>query len=137
MTMRQRKRLAGLTSLAAVGLIVLVAGAVLARSIVPTVRIELVAEQMTFRAVRGSNPDDRAENPTLRLEAGQTVEIVLRSLDRGMKHDLVIPELDLQSECVSFGETTRLRFTAPSPGIYAYYCSMHPTIMRGQLVILE
>lgn len=137
MTMRQKKSLAGVTLGVSLAALLLVATGVAARSAMQTVRIEIVIEQMTFRAPEPGNPSNRVENPTLRVRTGQTVEIVLRSLDPGMKHDLVIPDMELRCDAVSNGETTTLRFTAPAPGTYAYFCSMHPKIMRGELVVTE
>jgi len=139
MTMRQKKSVAGLTlgvALAALALM-LVATGVAARSVMQPVRIEIVIEQMTFRAPDSDNPTQVVDNPTLRVRTGQTVEIVLRSLDPGMKHDLLIPDLDLRTDAVSNGETSTIRFTAPQPGTYSYNCSMHPKLMRGELVVTE
>ena len=137
MTMRQKKSVAGLTMGVGLAVAVLVATGVAARSAMQTVRIEIVIEQMTFRSPDAGNPTSMVDNPTLRVRTGQTVEIVLRSLDPGMKHDLLIPDLDLRADAVSDGETTTLRFTAPQPGTYTYFCSMHPKLMRGELVVTE
>jgi plastocyanin len=49
----------------------------------------------------------------------------------------LIPALDLQADAVSNGETSTIRFTAPRPGTYTYFCSMHPKLMRGELVVTE
>lgn len=137
MTMRQKKSVAGLTLGLAFAALVLVATGVAARSAMQTVRIEIVIEQMTFRTPDAGNPTSMVDNPTLRVRTGQTVEIVLRSLDPGMKHDLVIPDLDLRADAVSDGETSTLRFTAPQPGTYTYLCSMHPKLMRGAFIVTE
>lgn len=137
MTMRQKKSFAGLTLGLALAGLALVATGVAARSAVQTVRIEIVIEQMTFRSPVGANATAGEENPTLRVRTGQTVEIILRSLDPGMKHDLVVPDLNLKIDAVAYGETATLRFTAPPPGTYSYFCSMHPKIMRGELIVTE
>jgi plastocyanin len=137
MTMRQKKSVAGLTLGMGLAGLLLVATGVAARSAMQVVRIEVVIEQMTFRAPDAGNPTSMVDNPTLRVRTGQTVEIVLRSLDPGMKHDLLIPDLDLRADAVSDGETSTLRFTAPRPGTYTYLCSMHPKLMRGELVVTE
>ena len=137
MTMRQKKSVAGLTLGLVLAALVLVATGVAARSAVQTVRIEIVIKQMTFRAPDAGKSTSMVDNPTLRVRTGQTVEIVLRSLDPGMKHDLMIPDLDLRAEAVSNGETSTLRFTAPQPGTYTYLCSMHPKLMRGELIVTK
>ncbi len=137
MTMRQKKSVAGLVLASALGVAVLAATGVAARSVMSVVRIEVVVEQMSFRGVDAANSRDVVENPTLRVRAGQTVEFVLKSADRGMKHDLVIPYLDVKLDAVAFGESTTVRFTAPAPGTYTYFCSMHPKLMRGELIVSE
>ncbi len=137
MTMRQKKSVAGVSLAIALGLLVLIVTGVAARSAMQTVRIEIVLDQMAFLGVDSGNLSAMVENPTLRVRSGQTVEIVLRSQDRGMKHDLVIADLDKRTEPVAFGESATLRFTAPEPGTYAYFCSMHPKIMRGQLIVTD
>jgi len=62
------------------------------------------------------------EAPTLRVNAGDTVFVTLKSIE-GM-HDFVIDELNVQSEKVSFGEVTTVEFGADRPGVYEYYCSV-------------
>jgi plastocyanin len=137
MTMRQKKGFAGLTVGLVLAGLVLVATGVAARSAMQPVRIEIVIEQMTFRMPDAANPARMVDNPTLRVRTGQSVEIVLRSLDPGMKHDLLIPDLDLRADAVANGETSTIRFTAPQPGTYTYICSMHPKLMRGELIVTE
>jgi plastocyanin len=137
MTMRQKKGFAGLTLGVVLAGLVLAATGVAARSAMQPVRIEIVIEQMTFRMPDAANPAAMIDNPTLRVRTGPTVELVLRSLDPGMKHDLLIPELDLRADAVANGESSTIRFTAPKPGTYTYLCSMHPKLMRGDLVVTE
>jgi plastocyanin len=135
MTMRQKRSLAGVSSLLAVGAVVLLATVLVAQSHAPAQRIELIAACMSFR-LAGTEDDPAAQdNPVLRLRAGQRVEIVLRGADSGMKHDFAIPQLSLQTAPVALEETTVLRFTAPAPGTYRYLCTMHPKIMRGEIVV--
>ncbi len=90
---------------------------------------------MTFRQADPANPSRWLDNPTLRVRTGETIELVLRNRDAGMKHDLTIAELGLKTRMTYFGATVVLRFTAPQPGTYIYLCSIHPRLMRGQLIV--
>jgi plastocyanin len=137
MTMRQKKSFAGLTVGVVLAGLMIVATGVAARSAMQPVRIEIMIEQMTFRTPDTANSSRMIDNPTLRVRTGQTVELVLRSIDPGMKHDLLIPDLDLRADAVANGETSTIRFTAPAPGTYTYLCSMHPKLMRGELIVTE
>ena len=137
MTMRQRRSVAGVSLLVGLGLVILMGSALMGRATGAqgVIRIELIAQQMTFRRADPANPSRWLDNPTLRVRAGQTVELVLRNRDPGMKHDLTIAELGLKTRMTYFGDTVVLRFTAPQPGTYIYLCSIHPRLMRGRLIV--
>ena len=97
-------------------------------------KITIVARNMVF-VVQSPDSSGRA-NPTITVKAGQKITIVLRNDDPGMRHDLVIEGLEIRVEVTSFGETTRLTFTAPrEPGTYVYLCSFHPMSMRGVFIV--
>ncbi len=96
--------------------------------------ITIVAKNMVF-VVESPESSGRA-NPTITVKTGQKITIVLRNDDPGMQHDLVIQGLQIQVKVISFGETTRLTFTAPrEPGAYVYLCSFHPRSMRGVFIV--
>ncbi len=137
MTMRQRRSVAGVSLLVGLGLVILMGSALMGRApgAQGSIRIELIAHQMTFRRSDPANPSRWLDNPTLRVRTGETVELVLRNRDPGMKHDLTIAELGLKTRMTYFGDTVVLRFTAPQPGTYIYLCSIHPRLMRGQLIV--
>ena len=96
--------------------------------------ITIVARNMAFVI---ESPDSFGRtNPTITVKAGRKITIVLRNDDPGMQHDLLIEGLDVEIEVISFGETTRLTFTAPrEPGVYVYLCSFHPISMRGVFIV--
>ncbi|MCH8344550.1 MAG: cupredoxin domain-containing protein [Planctomycetes bacterium] len=137
MTMRQRRSVAGVSLLVGLGLVILMGSALMGRTpgAQGAIRIELVAQQMTFRRADPANPSRWLDNPTLTVRAGEVVELVLRNRDAGMKHDLTIAELGLKTRVAYFGDTVVLRFTAPQPGTYIYLCSIHPRLMRGRLIV--
>lgn len=70
-------------------------------------------------------------NPEIVLAPGQRVRLVLRNEEPGVKHDLVIPELNLRTPLLEFGEQAVLEFLAPDRGTFVYLCSLHPVRMRG------
>lgn len=87
--------------------------------------IVVIAKDMRFNA----------NNPTLNVAPGESVRIVLRNDDPGMKHDLVIPGLGIRTPVLESGEQAVLEFVAPEAGSYEYFCSMHPVTMRGYLQV--
>jgi plastocyanin len=92
-------------------------------------RVTLLAKGMAFVRL------DAAEesNPTLALPAGAVVEIELRNEDVGSQHNLIIPELKLQTRLLKTGESEVLRFRVPASGRLTYYCELHPMMMRGEI----
>lgn len=77
-----------------------------------------------------------AKNPTLEINEGDTVELVLHNGD-GIPHILTIPDLDKKSGRVdAMGETTIIRFVAKK-GEFAYFCPLpgHRRMgMEGKIV---
>ncbi|WP_114576609.1 PQQ-dependent sugar dehydrogenase [Saliphagus sp. LR7] len=90
----------------------------------------------------GRSPEDIAgeTNPTLSLSPGETYTITWENVD-GLPHDLVILD-DAGEEIVGTeimdaeGETLSLEFEATAE-MAEYYCSVHPTTMRGSIEIGE
>ena len=96
--------------------------------------ITIVARNMAF-VVESSELSDET-NPTITVRAGQRITIIVRNIDPGMLHDFVIQGLGVQAADTSYGEVTRVTFTAPQePGEYIYLCSFHPRSMRGIFVV--
>ena len=85
-------------------------------------------------------------NPTITVTQGDTITIQLSSGD-GVVHRFFVdvdrngitpdcPGADVCSN--AFSTSTSLTFTVNfSPGTYTYYCSVHPTTMLGQFVVLQ
>ena len=93
--------------------------------------ITLVAKGMAFYLEDGDVP-----NPTITLKPGERVRIVLNNLDRGLRHDFVVPSLDAALDPVSWDQSDDVVFVAPSePGIYDYWCRPHMTMMRGKIQV--
>ncbi len=85
-------------------------------------------------------------NPTITVTQGDTITIQLSSGD-GAVHRFFVdvdrngmtPDCPGADVCSNvFPPTTALTFTVNfAPGTYTYYCSVHPTTMLGQFVVLQ
>lgn len=79
---------------------------------------------------------DGETNPTLQPVVGQTYTVVIENLD-GVPHDFVVEDGSgnkvVESEDAdSKGDTTSVTFEATA-AMTTYYCSYHPTSMRGDV----
>jgi|SRR5918999_1299042 hypothetical protein len=97
--------------------------------------VTLLARGMTFYL-----PDDPTPNPRLIVGRGEEVRFLLRNEDRGMPHDLEVPEdggeRKATREVRGVGDTASLTFRAPeAPGEYEYLCTLHARMMRGVLEV--
>jgi len=93
--------------------------------------IRMVARNMTYY-VEGS----AEANPTLRLRAGETVRVVLRNDDRGMKHDFTVPDWDAATPLIAGTSEATVMITAPARGArVSYNCTPHEETMRGTILV--
>ena len=93
--------------------------------------IRIVVRHMTFY-LEGSG----AANPTLRLRAGETVRLVLRNEDRGMKHDFTVPAWNAATPLIPVQREAEVLITAPARGSRAtYHCTPHEETMRGTIIV--
>ena len=98
-------------------------------------QVTLLARGMAFYL-----PGDSTPNPRLLAERGEELRFVLRNEDRGMPHDLEVPEAGgdrkATREVRGVGDTASLAFRAPeTPGDYEYVCTLHSRMMRGVLEV--
>lgn len=76
------------------------------------------------------------ENPPLRLHAGETVRVVLRNEDEGMKHDFAIPGWNTATKRIESGQETSVTFRVPDgASSQAYTCRPHASVMQGTIQI--
>jgi plastocyanin len=111
-----------------------VGGAVLATVGTPGSKvreIRLVVRDMTYYVANSGDP-----NPTLRLERGEKVRLVLTNDDPGYSHNLVAPVLGVSTPLVRLGGEQTIEFTVPGvTGLYPYQCGPHSEMMRGNISI--
>lgn len=83
---------------------------------------------------------DGQVNPDLRVEPGQTVEIILVNGDE-ILHNVALETLGIKSEYISeIGAETSLTFTAGEPGSDIYFCDVpghRQAGMLGRLIVGE
>jgi plastocyanin len=90
--------------------------------------IHLVVRDMAFYLA----DDPRTANPTITVNAGEAVHIVIQNDDRGIKHDFALPIADASTRMLAWGEQGEVTLRAPSqPGTYEYVCRPHRAMMRG------
>lgn len=76
-------------------------------------------------------------NPTLRVDAGETVTIRFRNTGGGV-HDLAIPALGVSSKKLYGQNTTGITFVPDKAGTHAYFCTIpghRQAGMEGSLVV--
>jgi FtsP/CotA-like multicopper oxidase with cupredoxin domain len=95
--------------------------------------ITLVTRDMAFYLDGSDIP-----NPVLTMRAGETVRIVLRNEDVGMKHTFEIGAWDQAVPSTQGGRTASAVIEVPNrPGRHEYVCGPHPALMRGLVEVVE
>jgi plastocyanin len=122
----------GLVVLAtALAVVPLVTARVLSRPGDKLREIHISVRDMSYYVEGSSDP-----NPTLRVEAGQRVRIVLNNTEAGMIHDLQIPGWGVGTRLLKGKGTDTLEFTAPNErGKSSYKCTPHSEMMRGTIEV--
>ncbi len=93
--------------------------------------IRLVVRDMNFYLEGQAEP-----NPTIRLRAGETVRVVLRNDDEGMRHDFAVPDWRAATPRIESGNETSVTFRVPGQaGAQRYTCRPHDAVMRGTIVV--
>ena len=117
---------------AALGLGATVFGAIALSARGPAPReIRVVVRDMNFYLDGQSE-----ENPTLRLRAGETVRVVLRNEDDGMKHDFAIPAWNTATKKIESGQEASVTFRVPdAASSQTYTCRPHASMMQGTIQI--
>lgn len=93
--------------------------------------IVLIAKEMAFFLENSNTP-----NPTLTFFAGEKIRLKFVNQDVGIAHDVAIPELQITTGKINYGDSTDLSFRAPQEGNLEYICTLHPAMMKGFAQIL-
>lgn len=126
-----------LIAVVVLGLTLGLLGSLANRASARTARTSVAEFTIEARGMAFYLEDSASGNPTLTVAPGDTVRIRLINRDRGMQHDLVLPELDAGTKLLTGdGASTTFEFQAPQqPGVYEYVCTLHQAMMRGRLVV--
>ncbi len=99
--------------------------------------ITLVARDMAFYL---SEQTQAGPNPTLQLEVGEQVRIVLRNQDPGIVHSFAIEPWNVLLTSrydKAEAEAASVLVRAPRrPGRYEYVCTPHSTLMAGVIEVV-
>lgn len=99
----------------------------LARGMFTPREVVLVARDMSFR-----EPGQPRENPVIRVNKGETIQLVLRNDDDGIRHDLAVPAWGVSVEALPGGASAAARVRVPDePGRVEYICRRHGVMMKG------
>jgi plastocyanin len=89
--------------------------------------IRINVRDMTYYVEGSSQP-----NPTLRLEPGRRVRVVLNNNDAGMSHDMQVPAWGVGTRLLKGKGSATIDFTVPNlRGTYPYKCTPHSEMMQG------
>jgi plastocyanin len=117
--------------------VVIVAGAIAFGAIALSARgdgareMRVVVRDMNFYVDGQSDA-----NPTLRLRAGETVRLILRNEDEGMKHDFAIPAWNTATKKIESGDEAAVTFRVPDDAASpSYTCRPHSAMMRGTILV--
>jgi hypothetical protein len=75
-------------------------------------------------------------NPTLHINRNIPEKITIVNKDF-VRHDFIIDELNVNTGYLFSGQHFTTAIASRESGAFEYYCSLHPTTMRGKLLISE
>jgi len=74
---------------------------------------------------------------SIELEPGSIVKLVVRNRDKGIRHNIVIPSKEIESDVIEYGGMVGIGFEVPESGVIEYYCSFHPPMKSSFEVIKQ
>ena len=91
---------------------------------------------LTVRGMAFYLDGNELPNPTITLNAGERVRVVLRNEERGVNHDFAVPAMRAALEPIGWNESSDVTFMVPeTPGVYDYWCRPHMLMMRGKIIV--
>jgi len=95
--------------------------------------IVVVASDMAFYV-----DGDAEANPRIRMEAGETVRLVLWNEQPGVIHGFAVGAWQLATPRLQGRERDSIVFKVPEAiGHYVYECSPHSAMMRGTIEVVD
>jgi hypothetical protein len=73
-------------------------------------------------------------NPDISVKINKPLKITLANEDF-RKHDFVVDDLDINTGFISSGQEFTTVIASDKIGSHRYYCSIHPGIMEGKIIV--
>jgi hypothetical protein len=73
-------------------------------------------------------------NPTIYIDRNFPKKLTIINKDF-VKHDFIIDDLNINTAFIASGQDYTTGLGSKSPGIFEYYCSLHPSTMHGKVII--
>ena len=96
-------------------------------------------KQSTFKNLRGilliaQDNTFNQTNPDIVAKVNTPEKLVVLNKDF-VRHDLIIDKLNINTAYLAPDQDFTTAIASQKPGVFEYYCSLHPTLMRGKLII--
>lgn len=75
-------------------------------------------------------------NPDIAVKINQPLKISIANQDF-RKHDFIVDELNINTGFISSGQDFTTLIASDKMGSYRYYCSIHPGIMEGKIMVIN
>ena len=75
-------------------------------------------------------------NPTIYAKIGDPNKLTIVNKDL-VRHDFIVDELNINTATLSPEQDFVTAIASEKAGEFEYYCSLHPTTMRGNIVVRE
>jgi plastocyanin len=73
-------------------------------------------------------------NPDINVKINQPLKITIANQDF-RKHDFVVDDLNINTGFISSGQDFTTVIASDKIGSHRYYCSIHPGIMEGKIIV--
>jgi len=73
-------------------------------------------------------------NPDIIVKIDQPLKISIANQDF-RKHDFIVDDLNINTGYISSGQDFTTVIASNKSGSYRYYCSIHPGIMEGKIIV--
>jgi plastocyanin len=73
-------------------------------------------------------------NPDITVKTNHPLKISIANQDF-RKHDFIVDDLNINTGFISSGQDFTTLIASDKTGSYRYYCSIHPGIMEGKIIV--